>query len=196
MRFSRDVPANEIDQTINEVLDVTDLSEKRDVQVGLLSGGQRKRVSIAVELLTKPSVIFLDEPTSGLDPATEERIMSLFRQIAESGHTVILTTHAMENVRLFDRIALLLRGKLIFYGTPDEALKFVGANNFIDLYNKLESSYEAEVSALEPLPVKATKAEQRNHEQAREKIADQAAEDWRRRFMATEGYRRYIEQPL
>ncbi len=63
-----------------------------------------KRVSIAVELITKPSVIFLDEPTSGLDPATEEKIMKLFRQIAESGRTVILTTHAMENVKLFDKI--------------------------------------------------------------------------------------------
>jgi ABC transport system ATP-binding/permease protein len=196
MRFSRDVPANEIDQTINEVLDVTDLSEKRDVQVSQLSGGQRKRVSIAVELLTKPSVIFLDEPTSGLDPATEERIMTLFRQIAESGHTVILTTHAMENVRLFDRIVLLLRGKLIFYGTPDEALEFIGATNFIDLYSKLEAPLASAFEKLAPLPMKPTRAQQRTYEQQCEEIADTVAENWRTRFRASPGYVRYIQQPL
>ncbi|MCB1024650.1 MAG: FHA domain-containing protein, partial [Acidobacteria bacterium] len=100
LRLSRDVSKSEIDQIIEEVLDVTGLDERRDVPINELSGGQRKRVSIAVELITKPSIIFLDEPTSGLDPATEEKIMKLFRQIAESGRTVILTTHAMENVRL------------------------------------------------------------------------------------------------
>src|SRR5215471_1190578 len=196
LRLSRDVGADELDQIINEVIDVTGLSDRRDVRVSQLSGGQRKRVSVAVELLTKPSIIFLDEPTSGLDPAAEERMMKLFRQIAESGHTVILTTHAMENVGLFDRIALLMRGRLIFYGTPDEALKFVGATSFIELYNKLETSFESKVSALERLPAKATKRQQRAYDQAREKIADEAADDWRNRFMATEGHRRYIEQPL
>jgi ABC-type multidrug transport system ATPase subunit len=84
LRLAADVTADEIDQIVNEVMDVTGLSERRDVPVAQLSGGQRKRVSIAVELITKPSVIFLDEPTSGLDPATEDRIMRLFRQIAES----------------------------------------------------------------------------------------------------------------
>src|SRR4029079_17672001 len=130
LRLSRDVSSKEIDQIVNEVLDVTGLAERRDVQVSQLSGGQRKRVSMAVELITKPSIIFLDEPTSGLDPSTEEKIMKLFRQIAESGRTVIMTTHAMENVRLFDKIVLLMRGKLVFYGTPAEALKQFGASTF------------------------------------------------------------------
>jgi ABC-type multidrug transport system ATPase subunit/pSer/pThr/pTyr-binding forkhead associated (FHA) protein len=196
LRLSRDVPVNEIDQIISEVLDVTGLADRRDVLVSELSGGQRKRVSIAVELLTKPSLIFLDEPTSGLDPATEERFMKLFRQIAESGHTVILTTHAMENVRLFDRVVLLLRGKLIFYGTPAEALEFVGATNFIDLYNQLEAPVASEVARLAPLPPKATKPQQRADEQRREEIADAVAENWRTQFMATEVYRHYIDAPL
>src|SRR6478736_5420519 len=130
LRLSRDVSRSEINQTINEILDVTGLAERRNVPVNQLSGGQRKRVSIAVELITKPSVIFLDEPTSGLDPATEEKIMKLFRQIAESGRTVIMTTHAMENVKLFDKIVVLMRGKLVFYGAPQEALAHVGAESF------------------------------------------------------------------
>jgi len=133
LRLSRDVSRREIDQIVNEVMDVTGLSERRDVAISQLSGGQRKRVSIAVELITKPSVIFLDEPTSGLDPATEEKIMKLFRQIAESGRTVILTTHAMENVKLFDKIVVLMRGKLVFYGAPQEALAHVKAESFKDL---------------------------------------------------------------
>ena len=196
LRLSRDVGANEIDQIIGEVLDVTGLNGSRDVLVSQLSGGQRKRVSIAVELITKPSVIFLDEPTSGLDPATEERIMKLFRQIAESGHTVILTTHAMENVRLFDRVVLLLGGKLIFYGAPAEALEFFGTNNFIDLYNKLEAPVEAEVERLDPLPAKATRAEKRAYELRREKISDAVSEYWRSRYTTTEMYVRYIGQPI
>jgi ABC-type multidrug transport system ATPase subunit len=118
LRLSRDISRNEIDQVLSEVMDITGLSERRDVPISQLSGGQRKRVSIAVELITKPSVIFLDEPTSGLDPATEEKVMKLFRQIAESGRTVILTTHAMENVKLFDKLVVLMRGKLVFYGEP------------------------------------------------------------------------------
>ena len=89
LRLSQDVSAAEIDQTIDEVLDVTGLADRRDVPVSQLSGGQRKRVSIAVELITKPSIIFLDEPTSGLDPGTEEKIMKLFRQIAENPDCIV-----------------------------------------------------------------------------------------------------------
>ena len=105
---------------------MTGLAERRDVPVSRLSGGQRKRVSIAVELITKPSVIFLGRADFGTRPGAEERIMKLFRQIAESGRTVILTTHAMENVKLFDKIVVLMGGKLVFYGKPDEALKHFG----------------------------------------------------------------------
>lgn len=196
LRLSRDVPKSEIDQIIAEVLEVTGLTSRRDVLVSQLSGGQRKRVSIAVELITKPSVIFLDEPTSGLDPAAEERIMKLFRQIAESGRTVILTTHAMENVRLFDKVVLLMGGKLIFYGTPEELLTFVGAANFVDLYNKIEEPVELEIAKLGSLSAKVTKDEQRSYEARRSEIADGVAEGWRRRYEATEVYRQYVAQPL
>lgn len=196
LRLSRDVPAEDIDQIINEVLEVTGLAERRDALISQLSGGQRKRVSIAVELITKPSVIFLDEPTSGLDPATEERVMKLFRQIAESGRTVIMTTHAMENVLLFDKIVLLMRGKLIFYGKPEEALKFVGARNFIDLYNKLEEPSQAEVGKLLPPPPTASKAEKRTYDQRQNESLEAAAEQWRQHFLATETYERNVRLPL
>lgn len=182
LRLSRDISAKEINQIVAEVMDVTGLSERRDVPISQLSGGQRKRVSIAVELITKPSIIFLDEPTSGLDPATEEKVMKLFRQIAESGRTVILTTHAMENVKLFDKIVLLMRGKLVFYGRPDEALEHVGAESFKDLYDKLEA----------PISERLTK----DRPASREQVAEEVAEEWKRRFMQTSQYKLNIAIPL
>jgi ABC transport system ATP-binding/permease protein len=196
LRLSRDVSTREIDQIVSEVMDVTGLSERRDVPVGQLSGGQRKRVSIAVELITKPSVIFLDEPTSGLDPATEEKIMKLFRQIAESGRTVVLTTHAMENVKLFDKIVVLMRGKLVFYGGPQEALAHVKAESFKDLYDKLEAPIDQRIAAMPPLPANATKSQKQAFKHQREQIAEQVAEEWKQSFQRTETYRHNVVEPI
>jgi ABC-type multidrug transport system ATPase subunit len=182
LRLSRDVSRAEIDNTINEVLDVVGLSERRSVPINRLSGGQRKRVAIAVELITRPSVIYLDEPTSGLDPATEAKVMKLFRQIAESGRTVIMTTHAMENVRLFDKIVLMMRGRLVFYGPPDEALKQFNAATFADLFQKLEEPIDLEVADAS--------------ESKRQEITERVAEDWKRKFVATPAYRTNVQKPL
>ena len=182
LRLSSDVSTSEIERIIDEVLDVTGLSERRDVSVSQLSGGQRKRVSIAVELITKPSIMFLDEPTSGLDPAAEEKIMKLFRQIAESGRTVILTTHAVENVKLFDKIVVLIGGKLAFYGKPDEALNYLNAASFKDLYDKLEEPIEQKI--------------RRHGDGNRRQITEQAAEDWKNKFAATPEYKKNIYEPL
>ena len=182
LRLSSDVSRTELDQIIEEVMDVTGLTERRDVPINQLSGGQRKRVSIAVELVTKPSVIFLDEPTSGLDPATEEKIMKLFRQIAESGRTVILTTHAMENVKLFDKIVVLIRGKLAFYGTPEEALAHLGAKSFKELYDKLE----------DPIEQRLKQSGNGN----RREITEQVAEEWKQKFTRTPQYQKNVYEPL
>jgi ABC-type multidrug transport system ATPase subunit len=196
LRLSRDISAQEIDQIVGEVMDVTGLSERRDVPVGQLSGGQRKRVSIAVELITKPSVIFLDEPTSGLDPATEEKIMKLFRQIAESGRTVILTTHAMENVKLFDKIVVMMRGKLVWYGAPMDALKHVKADSFKDLYDKLEAPIDEQVAKLPPLPPGAPKEQRAAFKLRKEQISEEVAENWKRKFQQTREYQQNIVEPL
>jgi ABC transport system ATP-binding/permease protein len=196
LRLSRDVSTAEIDQIVSEVMDVTGLAERRDVPVGQLSGGQRKRVSIAVELITKPSVIFLDEPTSGLDPATEEKIMRLFRQIAESGRTVILTTHAMENVRLFDKIVVMMRGKLVFYGAPQEALAHIKADSFKDLYDKLEDPIDERVSRMGLLGPDASQGQKQEFKLRKEQISEEVAEEWKLRFQKTEQYQRNIVQPL
>jgi len=109
--------------------------------------------------------------------------MKLFRQIAESGRTVILTTHAMENVKLFDKVVLLMRGKLVFYGKPYEALAHVGAESFKDLYDKLEA------------PISERLAKTNGHI-SREQAAEEVAEEWKRRFMRTEQYKRNVADPL
>ena len=191
LRLAADVTAEEIERIIDEVMDVTGLSERRDVPVARLSGGQRKRVSIAVELITKPSVIFLDEPTSGLDPATGDRIMRLFRQIAESGRTIVLTTHAMENVLLFDRIAVLMRGKLVFYGAPSEALKHFGAASFKDLSDRLEAPIDERVGRLDS----AAPTARARRDRERETIAEEVAEEWRQRLLRTDQFRRDVAEP-
>ena len=182
LRLSSDVSRSEVNQIIEEVMDVTGLTERRNVPINQLSGGQRKRVSIAVELITKPSVIFLDEPTSGLDPATEEKIMKLFRQIAESGRTVILTTHAMENVKLFDKIVVLIRGKLAFYGKPSEALEHLGAKSFKELYDKLEEPIEQRVKQM--------------GDGSRQQATEQVAEEWKQKFTQTPQYKKNVYEPL
>ena len=116
------------------------------------------------------------------DPATEDKIMRLFRQIAESGRTVILTTHAMENVRLFDKIVVLMRGKLVFFGPPDEALKHLGAKSFKELYDKLEE------------PVERAVFEQ--GEAIRHSVTEKTAEDWKKKYAATRHHAELIQKPL
>jgi len=95
LRLAASTGAVEIDAAIDDAMRALDMQHRARVRVGALSGGQRKRASIAVELLTKPRVFFLDEPTSGLDPATGAELMQVLRKLAkEEGATVVLTTHS------------------------------------------------------------------------------------------------------
>ena len=118
--------------------------------------------------------------------------MKLFRQIAESGRTVILTTHAMENVKLFDKIVVLMRGKLVFYGPPQEALAHIKADSFKDLYDKLEAPIDQQVASIPP-EVKSQKGALKKY---REQISEHVAEDWKKKFQQTDQYRRFVVEPL
>ena len=125
LRLPPDTTASEREQLVDEVLKNLDLTERRDVPISKLSGGQLKRVSIGVELLTKPRLFFLDEPTSGLDPGTEYEMMKLLRRLADQGRTVMLVTHATKNVMLCDKVIFLARGgHLAFFGPPEKALEY------------------------------------------------------------------------
>ena len=139
-------------------------------------------LSVAVELITKPQAVFLDEPTTGLDPASEDNMMLLFKQLAESGRTVVMTTHSMENIRLFDKIALLMNGKLVYFGPPEEALEYFDAKDFHEIYHKLERSGEAGTSG--------------GTSESLADIRTKAAESLRQRYFSTPAYKEYVQQPL
>ncbi|MGZ9234313.1 MAG: FHA domain-containing protein, partial [Anaerolineales bacterium] len=125
LRMPGDTSTEERHKRVEEVLQDLDLLHRKDVQISGLSGGQQKRVSIGVELLTKPGLFFLDEPTSGLDPGTETALMQLMRRLADQGRTIILITHATKNVMLADKVIFLARGGyLAWFGPPEEALEY------------------------------------------------------------------------
>ena len=110
---------DEVDTIVDETLRDLELADRGDVTVADLSGGQRKRASIAVELLTRPRIFFLDEPTSGLDPATSADVLRLVRKLADRGVTVVLTTHDPAEIDICDRVVFLARnGHLAFAGAP------------------------------------------------------------------------------
>jgi len=109
-----------VERTI-ELLGLADHANKR---VHHLSGGQRKRVSIGIELLSKPSVLFLDEPSSGLDPATEESLMELLQSLTLTNLTVVCTTHVLQKAYLFDRLVFVHGGRVIFEGNSSQAREF------------------------------------------------------------------------
>jgi len=103
-----------------------------------LSGGQRKRASIGVELLTKPQIFFLDEPTSGLDPAMSAELMRLLRELADDGCTIVLTTHVTQDIGVCDKVIFLARdGHMAFYGPPHRALEYFDASAFDEIYMRI-----------------------------------------------------------
>ncbi len=127
LRLPRDTTAEQLSQHVTSVIETLGLTHVRTNYVTQLSGGQRKRVSIGCELMTRPSLVFLDEPTSGLDPSTEEKLMNHFRLMAEQGQTVVLTTHILYNLGLLDLVVLLARGRLVYFGPVSEVCPFFSA---------------------------------------------------------------------
>ncbi|WP_433469690.1 ATP-binding cassette domain-containing protein [Spirillospora sp. CA-128828] len=138
LRLPSGTPPERVERAVDDVLEALALTERAGQRVGSLSGGERKRASIAVELLTRPRVFFLDEPTSGLDPATAADLMRLLRGLADSGTAVVLTTHHPPDVLACDRVAVLAQdGRLVFYGEPDEATERFEAGGIEDIYLRL-----------------------------------------------------------
>ncbi|MCI0398652.1 MAG: FHA domain-containing protein [Chloroflexi bacterium] len=178
LRMPPDTTEEERRQRVLEVLEELDLAERQDVQISGLSGGQQKRVSIGVELLTKPGLFFLDEATSGLDPGTETALMQLLRLLADQGRTIVLITHATKNVMLADKVVFLARGgHLAWFGPPEEALTYFESYRserdrrtreieFDEIYNLLDN------------PEHGSPA------------------DWAERYRQHAAYEKYVAQPL
>ncbi|MCC6749378.1 MAG: FHA domain-containing protein [Deltaproteobacteria bacterium] len=125
-------------ERVQDVLSMLELYDHRHKPVYKLSGGQRKRASIAVELLTEPAIIYLDEPTSGLDPNLEEKMMLLLRELTQRGKTVVTVTHTLDNIRLADKVTFLVDGKLVFFGAPDEARSYFNVQRLPDVYKRFD----------------------------------------------------------
>lgn len=178
LRMPPDTTRDERRQRIEEVLNDLDLAHRADVQISGLSGGQQKRVSIGVELLTKPGLFYLDEPTSGLDPGTETALMHLMRRLADQGRTITLITHATKNVMLADKVVFLARGGyLTWFGPPDEALAFF-------------DQYRSE---------RARRAKDIEFDEIYGLLDDEslgAPTDWAQRYREHPAYEKYITEPL
>ncbi|POX44493.1 ABC transporter ATP-binding protein [Streptomyces sp. Ru71] len=140
LRFPADTTAAERDARIDEVLRELKLDIHKDKKVTSLSGGQRKRVSVALELLTKPSLIFLDEPTSGLDPGMDRDVMQLLRGLADDGRTVLVVTHSVAELALCDKLLVMAPGGAVaYFGPPEEALNFFGYDTWADVFSAFEN---------------------------------------------------------
>jgi ABC transport system ATP-binding/permease protein len=140
LRLGRGSSADMREARVADVLGLMGLTAQRAQLVKTLSGGQRKRVSIACELLSEPQVIFLDEPTSGLDPGLDKRMMLLLRLLADQGRTVVLTTHAIAHVDVCDTLVLVgPGGHVIYAGAPEEALDWFGVESLGDVFSLVDS---------------------------------------------------------
>jgi len=168
LRLPSDTSAQEIERRIDRVLTQVGMTGQKNQVIGSLSGGQRKRVSIAVELLAEPRLFFLDEPTSGLDPGLEKKMMCTLRHLADGGQTVVLATHATANITQCDHVAFLSQGRLVYFGPPREALDFFGvtSGDFADIYARLDG----------PDP----------------RTARAEAARWEQRFRQSSQYQRYV----
>ncbi|MFI8998573.1 ATP-binding cassette domain-containing protein [Streptomyces sp. NPDC053542] len=140
LRFPEDTAKAERQARVDEVIHELGLDQRRNQPIHSLSGGQRKRVSVALELLTKPSLLFLDEPTSGLDPGMDRSVMHMLRGLADDGRTVIVVTHSVLSLDVCDRLLVLAPGGTIaYYGPPEDALPFFGFAQWPEAFEAFEN---------------------------------------------------------
>lgn len=135
LRFPADVKRADRERRITEVLEELGLTKHADQRIDTLSGGQRKRTSVALELLTKPTLLFLDEPTSGLDPGLDKAVMQTLRGLADGGRTVVVVTHSVANLDQCDRLLVLAPGgHVAYFGPPGEALAYFDQPDYAEMF--------------------------------------------------------------
>jgi ABC transport system ATP-binding/permease protein len=138
LRLPPDTNKDDRQQVVAQVLDELDLTKHADTRVDQLSGGQRKRASVALELLTGPSLLILDEPTSGLDPALDLQVMTMLRQLADAGRVVLVVTHSLTYLDVCDQVLLMAPGgKTAFLGAPGQIGEAMGTTNWAKIFAKV-----------------------------------------------------------
>jgi ABC-type multidrug transport system ATPase subunit/pSer/pThr/pTyr-binding forkhead associated (FHA) protein len=138
LRFPKDTSAEEREKRVKEVLKLLELTERADLRIDKLSGGQRKRTSVALELLTEPALLFLDEPTSGLDPGLDRSVMKMLRNLADDGRTVVVVTHSVANLDVCDDVIILAPGgHLAYFGSPQTVFSQFRAKDWAGVFDEL-----------------------------------------------------------
>ncbi len=192
MRFPNEND-DSIEERIVRVLEAVELTDYKDRLVGQLSGGQRKRVSIALELMAEPIMLFMDEPSSGLDPGLDRSMMLTLRKLADRGHIVLVVTHTTLNIELCDQLAIMARGNLVWYGPPREALAFFDARDYPEIYNKVQQSPEDEAAANETMIFRGNSGPV----QTAKKISPfEAAAQWAKRYRASPTFNKIVGERL
>ncbi len=165
LRLPPDTAESGLRSAVGQAIERVDLKHRAATPIKHLSGGQKKRASLANETVSRPELLFLDEVTSGLDEGTDWEMMRLFRRMADDGMTVICVTHTVANVEDFCHKIMVMTppGMLAYYGPPAGAREYFGVEKLGDIYRKL---------------------------------AESPGVEWRNRFLGSDEYRRYIEQPL
>ena len=150
LRLPPDTTKDDREQVVVQVLEELEMTQHLDTRVDKLSGGQRKRASVAMELLTGPSLLILDEPTSGLDPALDRQVMTMLRQLADAGRVVLVVTHSLTYLDVCDQVLLLAPGgKTAFYGPPSQIGARLGTTNWADIFSTVAGDPD---EAESPLP--------------------------------------------
>ena len=139
LRLDDRIANDKINTHVDHILGQLDLMEHKNKKIKSLSGGQRKRVNIGVELLHSPELFFLDEPTAGLDPSLERQLMRLLAALADENRLIVLTTHLMQTVNLFDVIIFIHKGYMIYFGPSEEIIGYFRVNDMIELFEKVLS---------------------------------------------------------
>ncbi|AFJ36794.1 ABC transporter, ATP-binding protein [Mycobacterium intracellulare subsp. yongonense 05-1390] len=135
LRLPTDTSKSDRAQVVAQVIEELGLTKHADTRVDKLSGGQRKRASVALELLTGPSLLILDEPTSGLDPALDLQVMTMLRQLADAGRVVLVVTHSLSYLDLCDQVLLMAPGgKTAYCGPPGDIEATMGTTNWAKIF--------------------------------------------------------------
>ena len=141
LKMPQDTKPGEYEERVKYVIQKVELTGHENTLVKNMSGGQQKRASIAVELLSDPKLFFLDEPTSGLDPATERKLMRMLKEMTKDNKTIIAVTHVTQNLNLCDKVIVLGKGGMLcFFGTPQDACAYFGVTDIVDVYDKINDN--------------------------------------------------------